>query len=76
MKLVFVSSTFKDMQLERDVLQAFAIPTLTNNCMNVEKKRISVFCVVALILRIWIPKKEIAGCLGCVLTKLLIARLI
>lgn len=28
MKLVFVSSTFKDMQFERDLLQTYAIPTL------------------------------------------------
>lgn len=30
MKLVFVSSTFKDMQYERDMLQTFAIPVLDN----------------------------------------------
>ncbi len=30
MKLVFVSSTFKDMQYERDLLQTYAIPTLND----------------------------------------------
>ncbi|MBR6783188.1 MAG: DUF4062 domain-containing protein, partial [Clostridia bacterium] len=38
MKLVFVSSTFKDMQFERDLLQTYAIPTLNNRLREYGEK--------------------------------------
>lgn len=38
MKLVFVSSTFKDMQFERDMLQTYAIPTLNEQLREYGEK--------------------------------------
>lgn len=38
MKLVFVSSTFKDMQYERDLLQTYAIPTLNEQLRQYGEK--------------------------------------
>jgi hypothetical protein len=38
MKLVFVSSTFKDMQFERDLLQTYAIPVLDDGLRRYGEK--------------------------------------